>query len=108
MVDMKQSECTVRYCVTESLFTRQGFISYSALLQHQSSILHHQAYLLNWLHKADLLNWLHKADLLYNAVSHQTSSPLNKTHYYTVQSKVVDQVTHWCVSCLADRVKQAL
>jgi len=47
MVDMKQSECTVRYCVTESLFTRQGFISYSALLQHQSSILHHQAYLLN-------------------------------------------------------------
>jgi len=45
MVDMKQSECTVRYCVTESLFTRQGFISYSALLQHQSSILHHQAYI---------------------------------------------------------------
>ena len=99
MVDMKQSECTVRYCVTESLFTRQGFISYSALLQHQSSILHHQAY---------LLNWLNKADLLYNPVSHQTPSPLNKTHYYTVQSKVVDQVTHWCVSCLADRVKQAL
>ena len=55
-----------------------------------------------------LLNWLNKADLLYNAVSHQTPSPLNKTHYYTVQSKVVDQVTHWCVSCLADRVKQAL
>ena len=99
MVDMKQSECTVRYCVTESLFTRQGFISYSALLQHQSSILHHQAY---------LLNWQHKADLLYNPVSHQTPSLLNKTHYYTVQSKVVDQVTHWCVSCLADRVEQAL